>query len=114
MSDFKHLQETLRHKPKNWLITGVSGFIGSNLLENLLILDQNIIGIDNFSTGSRKNLDDVKSLVTRQQWNSFKFIEGDICDLDLCLEHCSEADYVLHQAALGSVPRSIENPIGQI
>ena len=111
MSYFNRLKENLKSKPKNWLITGVSGFIGSNLLEALLLLDQNVIGIDNFSTGTRKNLDDVKLQVADQQWNSFEFIDGDVCDFELCLEHSSNVDYILHQAALGSVPRSIKNPI---
>ena len=90
MSYFNQLKENLKSKPKNWLITGVSGFIGSNLLEALLLLDQNVIGIDNFSTGTRKNLDDVKLQVADQQWKSFEFIDGDVCDFELfffCFRH---------------------------
>jgi len=89
----------------------VAGFIGSNLLETLLGLNQKVIGLDNFSTGYQYNLDEVKGLVNLEQWNNFRFIEGDICDLRTCENACKEADYILHQAALGSVPRSIEDPI---
>jgi UDP-N-acetylglucosamine 4-epimerase len=101
----------LSQKPKHWLITGVAGFIGSNLLEALLRLDQHVIGLDNFSTGNIRNLLNVKSLVTEQQWQRFKFKEGDICDLDVCHSVTTDIDFVLHQAALGSVPRSIKDPI---
>lgn len=101
----------LASSPRKWLITGVAGFIGSNLLETLLKLDQNVVGLDNFSTSSGKNLDEVKSLVTEAQWDNFSFIKGDICDLHTCHAACEGVDYVLHQAALGSVPRSIEDPI---
>lgn len=101
----------LSSSPKKWLITGVSGFIGSNLLETLLKLDQIVVGLDNFSTSSEKNLIEVKSLVSRAQWDNFSFIKGDIRDIHACRAACEGADYVLHQAALGSVPRSIEDPI---
>jgi len=104
-------QEELRRQPKTWLVTGVAGFIGSNLLETLLKLDQNVIGLDNFSTGFQHNLDEVKSLVSDGQWQRFSFIEGDIRDVATCHRACKNVDYVLHQAALGSVPRSIEDPI---
>lgn len=97
--------------PRKWLITGVAGFIGSNLLEALLRLDQKVVGLDNFSTGYQHNLDEVQNLVTLDQWNRFTFIEGDICDLETCQRACSGTSFVLHQAALGSVPRSIDNPI---
>lgn len=97
-------------KPKSWLLTGCAGFIGSNLLEQLLRLDQNVIGLDNFATGYRHNLDEVQSLVTAQQWQRFKFIEGDIRDLDTCHQAAAGVDYILHQAALGSVPRSLNDP----
>ncbi|HAV7652449.1 TPA: NAD-dependent epimerase/dehydratase family protein, partial [Escherichia coli] len=96
--------------PKKWLVTGVAGFIGSNLLEELLSLNQIVIGLDNFSTGFQHNLDEVQSLVTEEQWNNFIFIKGDICNFDTCTHAVKGVDYVLHQAALGSVPRSIENP----
>ena len=104
-------QEELRRQPKTWLVTGVAGFIGSNLLETLLKLDQNVIGLDNFSTGFQHNLDEVRSLVSDGQWQRFSFIEGDIRDVATCHRACKNVDYVLHQAALGSVPRSIEDPI---
>lgn len=95
-----------------WLITGVAGFIGSNLLESLLRMDQHVIGLDNFSTGRRNNLDDVQRAVTEIQWNRFRFSEGDVCDLEICRSVLSGGvDFVLHQAALGSVPRSIRDPI---
>jgi UDP-N-acetylglucosamine 4-epimerase len=101
----------LRISPKTWLITGVAGFIGSNLLEALLNLDQRVVGIDNFATGHQRNLDEVQSLVSQQQWTMFKFIDGDIRDLECCHQACAGIDFVLHQAALGSVPRSINDPI---
>lgn len=89
----------------------MAGFIGSNLLEELLSLNQIVIGLDNFSTGFQHNLDEVQSLVTEEQWNNFIFIKGDICNFDTCTHAVKGVDYVLHQAALGSVPRSIENPL---
>lgn len=101
----------LRAEPRTWLITGVAGFIGSNLLETLLKLDQHVIGLDNFATGFRHNLEEVRNLVDQEQWARFDFIEGDICKLEDCQRACRNVDYVLHQAALGSVPRSIANPI---
>lgn len=111
MTAYETLQQQLKAEPKTWLITGVAGFIGSNLLEALLKLDQQVVGLDNFSTGHRHNLDEVKQLLTSAQWAKFRFIEGDICDLAACHRACDGVDYVLHQAALGSVPRSIEDPI---
>ena len=105
------LKNQLKANSKIWLITGVAGFIGSNLLENLLKLDQSVIGLDNFSTGFKSNLDEVKLLVNDKQWARFQFIEGDIRSLADCHKACANVDYVLHQAALGSVPRSIEDPI---
>ena len=98
-------------KPKVWLITGVSGFIGSNLLEQLLKIEQKVIGLDNFSTGKRNNLNEVKKNVSEKQWKKFQFIEGDIRNIDVCREACKSVSYVLHQAALGSVSRSVNNPI---
>lgn len=97
--------------PKTWLVTGVAGFIGSNLLEHLLKLNQHVVGLDNFSTGYQQNLDEVQQLVTPEQWAGFSFVEGDIRNLDDCHKACAGVDYVLHQAALGSVPRSINDPI---
>lgn len=108
---YEMLSQALPSSPKNWLITGVAGFIGSNLLETLLRLDQHVVGLDNFSTGHQNNLDEVRDLVTPAQWKRFHFIEGDIRDLFTCQSACAGMDYVLHQAALGSVPRSIEDPL---
>ena len=105
------LKSILKGKQKKWLITGVAGFIGSNLLEALLKLNQKVVGLDNFSTGYRHNLNEVQSLVNSEQWSNFNFIEGDICDLSSCSKVCKGIDFVLHQAALGSVPRSIKDPI---
>lgn len=111
MPSYESLIKTLSNTPSTWLVTGVAGFIGSNLLEHLLRLNQRVVGLDNFSTGHQINLDEVKSLVSPEQWERFVFIEGDIRDLNTCQRACSGADYVLHQAALGSVPRSINDPI---
>src|SRR5690606_9656398 len=97
--------------PKTWLITGVAGFIGSNLLETLLKLNQKIVGLDNFDTGHQRNLDEVQGLVTAEQWARFQLVKGDIRNIDDCQKVCQGVDYVLHQAALGSVPRSINDPI---
>ena len=108
---YQKVTEALANQPKNWLITGVAGFIGSNLLESLLLLNQKVIGLDNFATGFQHNLDEVQSLVSEAQWQNFNFIEGDIRNLDDCHAACIGVDYVLHQAALGSVPRSIADPI---
>ena len=108
---YQQAKESLMQTPKTWLITGVAGFIGSNLLETLLLLDQKVVGLDNFATGFQRNLDEVKSLVSAEQWEGFTFIEGDIRQLTDCSKACTGVDYVLHQAALGSVPRSIADPI---
>ena len=111
MSEFEKLCEQLASSPKKWLITGVAGFIGSNLLETLLKLGQTVVGLDNFATGHQRNLDEVKSTVSEAQWANFSFIEGDIRDYDTCKKAVENVDYVLHQAALGSVPRSIADPL---
>ncbi|CAH1386765.1 NAD-dependent epimerase/dehydratase family protein [Candidatus Nitrotoga sp. M5] len=111
MTAFQVVKQRLLQNPRVWLITGAAGFIGSNLLETLLKLDQHVKGLDNFATGYRKNLEEVETCVTPQQWARFRLIEGDIRDLNSCREAVSGVDYVLHQAALGSVPRSLENPI---
>lgn len=105
------LKEQLEQKPQTWLVTGVAGFIGSNLLESLLRLNQQVVGLDNFATGHQHNLDQVQALVSPEQWARFRFIEGDIRNLEDCHAACAGVDYVLHQAALGSVPRSLEDPI---
>ncbi len=108
---YDQVKRDLREHPKTWLVTGCAGFIGSNLLETLLLLDQTVIGLDNFATGKQANLDEVQSLVSPAQWGRFNFTEGDIRDLATCQQVCQGVDYVLHQAALGSVPRSIDDPI---
>ncbi|MDI6786579.1 MAG: SDR family oxidoreductase [bacterium] len=111
MSQINKVKEQLRNFPKTWLITGVAGFIGSNLLEELLNLGQKVIGLDNFSTGHKHNLEDIKEQVGDNAYNFFTLLEGDIRNLDDCEKACKNVDYVLHQAALGSVPRSIDDPI---
>jgi UDP-N-acetylglucosamine/UDP-N-acetylgalactosamine 4-epimerase len=130
MTRYEQIQTELRQAPKTWLVTGVAGFIGSNLLETLLKLDQRVVGLDNFATGHQRNLHEVQTLVTQSQWANFHFICGDIRKLEDCqkamtFNHCVDrndattqttdtstpVDYVLHQAALGSVPRSLANPI---
>ncbi len=108
---FDKLQTRLENEPHTWLITGVAGFIGSNLLETLLKLNQRVIGLDNFATGHQHNLDEVQGLVTIAQWDNFSFINGDICNIANCQKAVIGVDYVLHQAALGSVPRSIVDPV---
>ncbi|MDR6393877.1 SDR family oxidoreductase [Herbaspirillum seropedicae] len=111
MTRYDTLCEQLSQHPKRWLITGVAGFIGSNLLARLLTLGQQVTGLDNFSTGRQANLDEVRAEVGAAAWANFRFIEGDICDAAACVRACDGADYVLHQAALGSVSRSIEDPV---
>jgi len=111
MSQYQTVCEQLKQAPKTWLVTGVAGFIGSNLLETLLKLEQKVVGLDNFATGHQYNLDEVQGLVTPQQWANFSFIEGDIRSFEDCQKACAGVDYVLHEAALGSVPRSIADPI---
>jgi UDP-N-acetylglucosamine 4-epimerase len=105
------LLELMQANRYRWLVTGAAGFIGSNLVEQLLSQGQQVIGVDNFATGHRRNLDEVRRLVGEQAWVNFEFIEGDICDAALCERACAGVDWVLHQAALGSVPRSIEQPM---
>ncbi|MBS4010697.1 MAG: Vi polysaccharide biosynthesis UDP-N-acetylglucosaminuronic acid C-4 epimerase TviC [Roseovarius sp.] len=111
MTKYEQLLTELPQSSKTWLVTGVAGFIGSNLLETLLKLDQRVIGLDNFATGHQRNLDEVQSLVIPSQWANFHFIQGDIRQLQDCQRACEGVDYVLHQAALGSVPRSLADPI---
>lgn len=108
---FIQLQTRLQTEPHTWLVTGVAGFIGSNLLEALLKLNQRVVGLDNFATGHQRNLDEVQGLVTPAQWANFNFIQGDIRNLDDCHKAAQGVDYILHQAALGSVPRSVADPI---
>ncbi|MCG8016403.1 MAG: NAD-dependent epimerase/dehydratase family protein [Candidatus Thiodiazotropha sp. 'RUGA'] len=111
MTTYESLKEHLKSQPSTWLITGVAGFIGSNLLETLLKLNQKVVGLDNFATGHAYNFDKVEAAVSAEQWSGFRFIEGDIRDLQTCHDACNGVDYVLHQAALGSVPRSLTDPI---
>lgn len=108
---YERLLGRLTRERHTWLVTGVAGFIGSNLLETLLKLDQQVVGLDNFATGHQRNLDEVRTLVTADQWARFTFIEGDIRKLEDCRRACEGVEYVLHQAALGSVPRSLADPI---
>ena len=111
MTPYQALQSALRATPKTWLVTGVAGFIGSNLLETLLMQDQRVVGLDNFATGHQRNLDEVQGLVGAERWARFKFIRGDIRQLPDCQTACADVDIVLHQAALGSVPRSLADPV---
>jgi len=115
MAKYDQLQEYLKDNQNTWLVTGVAGFIGSNLLERLLILNQKVVGLDNFDTGHQHNIDqaieDANKVTGKDLSNNFKFIDGDIRDINNCKQACNGVDYVLHQAALGSVPRSIEDPI---
>ena len=111
MNAYTAIKKKLLDNPQTWLVTGVAGFIGSNLLETLLQLNQHVVGLDNFSTGNEDNLLEVKSLVTKSQWSRFRFIKGDISNFKSCEHACQDIDYVLHQAAIGSVPRSIKDPI---
>ena len=109
MRTYEEVQDLIRSRQRNWLVTGAAGFIGSHLLETLLKLDQRVVCLDNFSTGNRNN---VKEAASARQWKNCNFIEGDIRSLDQCRRACRSVDIVLHQAALGSVPRSIADPIG--
>ena len=111
MSAYSELTKSMTAEPSRWLITGVAGFIGSNLLETLLKLGQTVVGLDNFMTGYQKNLDMVRDIVGPEAWSRFTFIEGDIRDIDTCREACKGVQHVLHEAALGSVPRSIDDPL---
>jgi UDP-N-acetylglucosamine/UDP-N-acetylgalactosamine 4-epimerase len=109
MNRYQAAIATLKQNPRTWLITGVAGFIGSNLLQCLLSLGQAVVGLDNFSTGHPKNIDE--ALEHGGIGARFRMIYGDTRDLNTCREACQGVDVVLHQAALGSVPRSIEDPI---
>lgn len=111
MTAYEKLKVQLRRTPRRWLVTGAAGFIGSNIVETLLKLNQRVIGLDNFATGHKANLEQVKQRVGSGQWKNFRFFDGDIAALKACRRACRDVDCVLHQAALGSVPRSIEDPI---
>jgi len=111
MREFERKLEFLISNQRKWCVTGAAGFIGSNLLEFLLGHNQIVVGLDNFATGHQHNLDQVQQIVGEVHWENFSFIKGDIRDLDTCLRVCESVDFVLHQAALGSVPRSLEDPL---
>jgi len=115
MTKYEQLQEHLKDNQSTWLVTGVAGFIGSNLLEKLLILNQKVVGLDNFDTGHQHNIDqaiqDANNATGKELSDNFTFINGDIREIEDCKQACDGVNYVLHQAALGSVPRSIEDPI---
>ena len=108
---YDEIKQELLTKQKIWLVTGVAGFIGSNLAEQLLKLNQRVVGLDNFATGYKHNLEHIKNSVSEDQWENFVFTEGDITDYKTCIKITKNVDIVLHQAALGSVPRSIDNPV---
>lgn len=110
MSKFDEACASLRQSPRSWLVTGCAGFIGSNILEKLLKLNQRVVGLDNFATGFERNLDEVQRTVTAEQWSRFRFIRGDIRDAATCGQAVQGIELVLHQAALGSVPRSLQDP----
>lgn len=111
MSVYEQARENLRRTPKTWLVTGGAGFIGSNLAEELLRLGQRVVGFDDLSSGHQRNLDEVRALVGESKWQHFKFIHGDITNLEQCRRACAGVDFVLHHAAIGSVPRSIDEPL---
>lgn len=111
MTTYEKVLAQIVAERRTWLVTGAAGFIGSHLLEKLLMLDQQVIGLDNFSTGSPTNLALVEASVGEARWQKFKFVEGDIRSIETCRRACDAADFVLHQAALGSVPRSVDDPI---
>ncbi len=111
MPTYPQLQSELKRAPRSWLVTGAGGFIGANLTEALLRLGQRVTGLDNFSTGHKRNLDEVKAALPREDWARFEFVPGDVCDVETCRQVCRGVDFVLHEAALGSVPRSIEDPL---
>lgn len=108
---YERLLQLLQANPKRWLVTGVAGFIGSHLLETLLQLNQEVVGIDNFITGRKENLAAVQKNVPAKLFSKFSLVEGDICDASLLKQACQGVDVILHQAAIGSVPRSVENPL---
>ncbi|MEO8304452.1 MAG: SDR family oxidoreductase [Betaproteobacteria bacterium] len=111
MTAIERVRGELAARPLSWLVTGSAGFIGSHLVQALLALDQNVVGLDNFATGHRRNLDDVRGAVGADRWARHRFVEADICDADACRHACRGVDIVLHQAALGSVPRSLADPV---
>lgn len=111
MTTYEEVRARLMQSPHTWLVTGAAGFIGSHLVETLLNLEQRVVGLDNFATGHRRNLQQVREAVGDNRWRRFRLIDGDIRSLDTCRQACRATDYVLHEAALGSVPRSMEDPL---
>lgn len=111
MTRYEQVKQQLAASPRTWLVTGCAGFIGSNIVERLLSLGQRVVGLDNFATGYRHNLDDIRAAVGDEAFARFRFVEGDIADEAACREACAGVDFVSHQAALGSVPRSIDDPM---
>jgi UDP-N-acetylglucosamine 4-epimerase len=109
---YARLEEALRRQPLRWGVTGAAGFIGSHLVERLLRLDQRVLGLDSFATGRPENLDQIRQAVSAHRWERFRFIRGDIGDPRTCRRVCQGTDYLLHEAALGSVPRSLKDPLG--
>lgn len=107
----RDLRDELLAQRRRWLVTGAAGFIGSNLVETLLVLGQDVHGLDNFSTGHRRNLDEIRKNVGESRWSHFTLDEADIRDVAACERAVAQVDYVLHQAALGSVPRSVKDPL---
>jgi len=111
VNTYEEARQRIRNVPRRWLVTGAAGFIGSHLVENLLGLDQTVVGLDNFSTGKRENLELVRQAAGEARWQKFRFVDADIRSLDACNAACESIDVVLHQAGLGSVPRSIDKPL---
>lgn len=111
METYEQTRQRISAHPRSWLVTGAAGFIGSHLVEQLLMLDQAVVGLDNFSTGKPENLELVRQAVGEARWSRFRFVQGDIRSLDACSAACASIDVVLHQAGLGSVPRSIDKPL---
>jgi len=111
VNTYDEVRSRIQGGPRRWLVTGAAGFIGSHLVEHLLRLDQAVVGLDHFSTGKRANLEHVRRCVGEARWAKLRFVEGDIRALDTCNAACASVDVVLHQAGLGSVPRSIDKPL---